>query len=177
MNANETTPTTNNVRLKRLQKGSFYLRNIFFVSAIVFGVIGLLGFWLSNIAGIYPPISFLSDLWALGDALECWFAYKLFAHYVNGDWFAPKAVRWMRWIGILSLIRGSWNIWNNLHVRLYDRLYDHIHGSPFMVQIIIYAQMIFSQLLHNLVFGCVIIFIAWIMDEGRKIQEEQELTV
>jgi hypothetical protein len=29
----------------------------------------------------------------------------------------------------------------------------------------------------NLLIGFVIIFIAWIMDEGRKIQEEQELTV
>jgi hypothetical protein len=29
----------------------------------------------------------------------------------------------------------------------------------------------------SLVFGLLILFIAWIMDEGRKIQEEQELTV
>jgi hypothetical protein len=32
-------------------------------------------------------------------------------------------------------------------------------------------------LVFNFVPGFVIIFAAWIMDEGRKIQEEQELTV
>jgi len=37
--------------------------------------------------------------------------------------------------------------------------------------------MILFHLVHNLVTGFVILFIAWIMDEGRKIQEEQELTV
>jgi hypothetical protein len=35
----------------------------------------------------------------------------------------------------------------------------------------------FLELFLSLLPGFVIIFIAWIMDEGRKIQEEQELTV
>jgi hypothetical protein len=34
-----------------------------------------------------------------------------------------------------------------------------------------------SVSLTPLIYGLLIIFIAWIMDEGRKIQEEQELTV
>jgi len=34
-----------------------------------------------------------------------------------------------------------------------------------------------SVSLSPIIFGLLIIFIAWIMDEGRKIQEEQELTV
>ena len=34
-----------------------------------------------------------------------------------------------------------------------------------------------SSLPNDLLKGLFVIFVAWIMDEGRKIQEEQELTV
>jgi Protein of unknown function (DUF2975) len=175
MNANET-PSKAGPWLNRIQKSSIYLRNIFLASTVIFGVIGLLGFAITA-AGAYASLSYSVSLFSLGDALECWFAYKLFSHYAQGELFAPKAVRWMRWIGILILVRGGLNFWSTLHVRLLDRYFHHVQIAPFAVQIILYLQLFFSQLLHNLVFGCVIILIAWIMDEGRKIQEEQALTV
>jgi hypothetical protein len=116
-------------------------------------------------------------LFALSDALECWFAYKLFSLYVVGDWFAPRTVQWLRWIGLLSLLRGGGNIWSTLHAHLHDGFFSQVQSSPLLVQAVIYARFAFTELLHNLVFGCVIIFIAWIMDKGREMQEEQALTV
>jgi hypothetical protein len=175
MNANEISPIAN-PWLNRIQKSSVYLRNIFLTSTVAFGAIGL-ACLVITMGNLYSSLSYSMSLFSFSDALECWFAYKLFSHYVNGDLFAPKAVRWMRWIGILSLLRGGLNFWNTLHVRLLDGYFHHVHAAPFVVQMILCLQMFFSQLVHNLVFGCVIILIAWIMDEGRKIQEEQELTV
>jgi Protein of unknown function (DUF2975) len=175
MNANEIPPKAN-PWLNRIQTSSVYLRNIFLASTVIFGVIGLLGFAVT-LAGAYSSLSYSVSLFSLSDAVECWFAYKLFSHYAQGKLFAPKAVRWMRWIGILILVRGGLNVWSTLHVRLSDGYFLHIQAAPFVVQIILTLQLFFSQLLHNLVFGCVIILIAWVMDEGWKIQEEQELTV
>jgi Protein of unknown function (DUF2975) len=175
MNANEIPPKAN-PWLNRIQKSSVYLRNIFLISAIIFGVIGLLGFMVT-VAGAYSSLSYSVGLFSLSDAVECRFAYKLFSHFVHGELFAPQAIRWMRWIGILSLLRGSLNLGSTLHVRLLDGYFHHVQAAPFLVQIILYLQLFFSQLVHNLIFGCVIILIAWIMDEGRKIQEEQALTV
>lgn len=163
----------------RLQSSCVYLRNLFLISFAAFGIVGLLGFGL-GLAKVYPPISLYSNCWALGDALECWFAYKLFSGYASGNWFALQAVRWMQAIGVLSLLRGSLNIWSNLNARFGAHSATHywnVGSLPLVVQFVTYVQFIFSQLLHNLVFGCVVIFIAWIMDEGRKIQEEQALTV
>ena len=160
----------------RLQRGSVYLRNIFLASALAFAVVSILGFGLS-VANVAPIISFSSNCWALADALECWFAYKLFSHYMRGEWFAPQTVRWIQAIGALSLLRGCGNLWYNFHAHFHRPLAYRLENWPFALQAIIHVQFLFSQLLHNLVFGCVILFIAWVLDEGRKIQEEQQLTV
>lgn len=153
----------------RLQNGSGYLKTIFLISTIVFGVAGALGLGLTS-ANAYPSPTFYSNFKTFTDAVECWLAYKLFCYYSRGDWFAPQAVRWMQAIGVFSLLRGSLFIWNNL-------LYIHLPFSSPIVKTVLCVQFILSQLLHNLIFGCVILFIAWILDEGRKMKEEQELTV
>jgi hypothetical protein len=178
MNAKAMSPITN-PWLQRIQHSSIYLKNIFFISMLTFGVTGMVFLWVvvTGRGGIYRPMSYSVGFYSLSDAIECGFAFKLLSHYAKGHWFAPQAVRWMRWIGILSLVRGSWNIWNNFHARWHDGFFHGVQGAPVVAQMFVYPNFIFSQLLHNLVFGCVIILIAWIMDEGRKIQEEQELTV
>jgi hypothetical protein len=170
---NVISPTANWSR--RLQSSSVYLRNIFLVSAIVFSVTGVLGIGLS-LAGLYPPITFFSKCYTLSDALECWFAYKLFSCYRHGDWFASPAVRWLQAIGALSLVRGSGNVANNF-LYFVPAHFGRWQHPPLVVAATQTVQFIFSQLLHNVVLGCVILFIAWIMDEGRKLREEQELTV
>jgi hypothetical protein len=152
----------------RLQKSVGYLRMIFLVSAITFGVVGAISF---AVARRHPPFTFYSDFKTLTDAVECWLAYNLFCYYERGNWFAPQAVRWMQAFGVFSLLRGSIFMWQN-----FQHLF-HLQNTSFVVRSMYYVPFVLSQLLHNLVFGCVILFIAWILDQGRKIQEEQALTV
>jgi hypothetical protein len=175
MNANEITLKVNSL-LNRIQKISSFLRIVFFASAVTFGFIGILGYGIT-VAGVKPSLSFYLNLSSIGRALECWFAYKLFSCYVHGDLFSPNAVRYIRWIGIISLLMGIGNIFDALHRQLHNGWFQSVNSSPWIVEITLYLQMILFHLVHNLVTGFVILFIAWIMDEGRKIQEEQELTV
>jgi hypothetical protein len=175
MNANEISLKVNSL-LSQIQKISTFLRVIFFASAVIFGFIGILGCGIT-VAGVRPSLSFYLNLSSLGHAVECWFAYKLFSCYVRGDLFSPNAVRYIRWIGIISLLMGIGNIFNAIHVQLLNGWFQHVHSSPRIVQLILYPQTVLFHLVHNLVSGFVILFIAWIMDEGRKIREEQELTV
>ena len=178
MNANEISLKVNSL-LNRIQKISTFLRIVFFASAVTFGFIGILGYGYEiTLAGVHHPrLSFYLNLSSLGRAVECWFAYKLFSCYVRGDLFSPTAVRYIQWIGIISLLMGIGNVFDALHRQLHNGWFQSVNSSPWIVEIILYLQMILFHLVHNLVTGFVILFIAWIMDEGRKIQEEQELTV
>ena len=159
MNANEIS-SKKNTRLQRIQKNSAYLRTIFFICAVWFGILGILGMYY-----------FL----CVGYAVEFWFAYKLFSLYARGDLFTPKAVRYMRWIGITSVLVGIWSVYHEISMDVNAGYLKYFPSSG--REIISWLQHIFSLLAFNLLLGFVIIFVAWIMDEGRKIQEEQELTV
>ena len=175
MNANEITLKVNSL-LNRIQKISSFLRIVFFVSAATFGFIGILGYGIT-LAGVHPSLSFYMNLSSLGRAVECWFAYKLFSCYVRGDLFSPKAVRYIRWIGMFSLLMGIGNVFNQPNVLRHNGWYAHAHSSPWIIETLLYLEMVLFNLVHNLVPGFVIFSIAWIMDKGRKIQEEQQLTV
>lgn len=70
-----------------------------------------------------------------------------------GKFFEGQSVRYFKWLGRLILV--DW-----LAARLLDAL---AHG--------------FAPDLEELVIGLFLLLIAWIMDEGRKMQEEQQLTV
>jgi len=172
-----------------LRKGSGYLRGFFLIGLISCVAICLVGVVLT-LTDADAPLSFRSSYWwNLTDALECWFAYRLFSYYARGEWFASRAIFWMKAIAALSLVRGGTNIWHNLHFYRAGFFLGNLrpelhvgdlyqpHAQSLVLQLIICAQYFLTQLLHNVVFGCVILFIAWIMDEGRKLQEEQELTV
>ena len=159
MNANENSSKTN-PRLKRIQKISGVFRTIFFACAVWFGLLGILGMYY-----------FL----CVGYAVEFWFAYKLFSFYARGDLFTPKAVRYMRWIGITSVLVGIWGTYHEMSMDVNANYLKYVPSSG--REIIGWFQQIFYLAAFNLLPGFVIIFVAWIMDEGRKIQEEQELTV
>jgi hypothetical protein len=159
MNVNEISPKAN-PRLKRIQKISAFLRTIFFVCAVWFGLLGILGMYY-----------FL----CVGYAVEFWFSYKLFSFYARGDLFTPKVVRYMQWIGITSILVGIWSIYDELSMSVNAGYLKYAPSSGW--EIISWFQHVFSLLAFNLLLGFVIIFVAWIMDEGRQIQEEQELTV
>lgn len=78
---------------------------------------------------------------------------RLFALYERGDFFKTGNIRYIKFLGLV--IAGIWLTQTILELMAHQ---NNIEGS-------------------GLVYGVLVVFIAWIMDEGRKIQEEQELTV
>jgi len=90
----------------------------------------------------------------LGLAVFCFLIlYKLFRLYERGVLFSAKNVLYIRFLGYYLMI--DW-------VALYQLEYLSHQMDLSMTQPIT---------------GLMIIFVAWIMDEARKIQEEQDLTV
>jgi len=108
-------------------------------------------------------------MWIILPGFYCWgvrLFYRLFANLERGIIFSRNNVRlirlfgwWLVTIGLIGVpIQCSKVIWM-------------VHDSDFSL------TMDFSDIVGYLLVGIFAIFVAWIMDEGRKIQEEQELTV
>jgi hypothetical protein len=81
----------------------------------------------------------------------------LLKKFASGNFFTAKNITCIKCLG--CLVMSDW-----LAVKLLDAI-----GS----RMVMLAPSDFTKL----AIGFLIILIAWIMDEGRKIQEEQELTV
>ena len=99
-------------------------------------------------------------------ALGCWgigFLHRLFANMEKGVLFGRDNVRCIRGIGWLLVAAPLLAVGFDL-----SKLIWSVAG-PGMIDL--------SSLPNDMLKGLFVIFIAWIMDEGRKIQEEQELTV
>ena len=78
---------------------------------------------------------------------------RLFRLYERGYFFKTENIRCIKFLGLI--IVGIWLTKTILELMARQ---NNIEGS-------------------GLVYGGLVVFIAWIMDEGRKISEEQELTV
>jgi hypothetical protein len=160
------------IRLVRIRNASLLFRMFIGISLLV-GVYWVLGFlfgWpffsqdkvriVISHSHIYtsraemPPAIFA--LWLVKTGLGLGSAavlFALFQLYGQGILFAARNVRYIRFLGYWLII--DWIIDYQMQGTLHDM---DLSTTPVFV-------------------GLIIIFIAWIMDEGRKIQEEQELTV
>ena len=78
---------------------------------------------------------------------------RLFTLYERGVFFKKGNIRCLKFLGLV--ITGIWLTQTILELMAHQ---NNLEAS-------------------GLVYGVLVILIAWIMDEGRKIQEEQELTV
>ena len=145
-------PKISNFRLNRIKKVSYFFR-IILLTATVLGVIWTLTAVFSclmrHTLGNALFVGFTLT-WTLG----AWNAYKLCYLYSCGGLFTLKSIQSIRWIGYSCLLLG-------LQTPLSIRVAHFGLKDPLFVSFV----------------GFIIIFIAWIMDEGRKMQEEQELTV
>jgi hypothetical protein len=173
MNANETSLEAN-PRLKRIQIVSGIFRTVFFTIALICGLAGL--------AAI--PILFLPGTAKIGmiagAGIECfiaifaWYCYKLFALYAHGDLFTARIVSSIRRVAyayiLMTVVGGI------CQTILVHALKSIPHSAPVAAADPGWALAIFT-LAGSLLPALLIIFIAWVMDEGRKIQEEQALTV
>jgi Protein of unknown function (DUF2975) len=187
MNANEISPK-NNVRFNRIQTISSFIRVVFMLLMVFYGSI-VLFYWL---AAVNQLISFREDLdgrssvyflWFLviqiGKVIQFWMAFRLFTCFVRSGLFAAQSVGWLRRIGVISMLIWFFGLIFNFPLAWRRLDFDHIRHMPAMQQLIDYVGFAMSVVGYNtdLLAGFLLLFIAWIMDEGRKIQEEQELTV
>ena len=82
----------------------------------------------------------------------------------------------IRWLGIGTVLVGIVN--GGIHMlMLVKEIYQAGASVPMGLAISVPLIEVCIQIFFNVVPGLAIIFIAKVMDEGRKIQEEQELTV
>jgi len=162
-NANVKPP---NPRLEQIQKYGRLLSAVF-LTATVFGTLGtlLLIFSLVRNGTILnmPQHQLLGDVgiivFMLTLILEAWFCHKLFQQYARGNLFTKIIVHYIEQIGnfYVFAVGEKWFL---------ERLWEKQH-----------FQFSVGDSIIPMYAGFLIIFIAWVMDEGRKIQEEQELTV
>ena len=174
MNANEITLKAN-PRTNRIQKFSAVLRTFFRVTAVLSAVGGLVNIWWAlpvHVPESSSPmkafaISGVTNLiWSVG----FWLCGKLFMYYARGDLFSPKIVSCIRQIGWVGIIKGILS-----GISMFVLM--HSSPAPPSVGLIMAAPMSLLTMLLGIAPGIALICVAWIMDEGRKIQEEQELTV
>jgi hypothetical protein len=158
-------------RLIRIKKASFVIQILMGI-CLVLGFYEFLGFlfgWPSTLperrilighehlyttAGEMPAE--VLGLWIVQKLLAFWggvMLLRLFWLYGRGILFSAKNVTCIRFFGWWLMI--DWFIEFQMQGELRDTA---ISTTPMFV-------------------GLLVIFAAWIMDEGRKIQEEQELTV
>ncbi len=189
MNANDIAPVRNTERLNRIQSVSRVVRYIilgFFVLTIGFWLLAFLNhlssslLWTANGLGrALLDVSLTSVL-----CLWYWKLAKLFHFYERGLIFSTGTIRCVKTLGVLCVI--NWLLLLILNVA--NRWFPAPPPPPLPpgVKVTVvkssFHMGFFSFSVGGINFnfllaGIVIILIAWIMDEGRKIQEEQELTV
>lgn len=168
MNANEISSKPN-ARLKRIQKITLAIRiliGLAVVSVVAFVSISFveprrIGFFpFSKYASIHavPAAVLILGFIRAGLFLAGAFVLnRLLRIFAKGDFFTVGNITCIKWLG--GLVIADWLI-----VKLLDAIVSRVVA-------------IGVGDFTKLAFGLLIILIAWIMDEGRKIQEEQELTV
>ncbi len=172
MNANETAPQASD-RLKRIKTLSQILKVLFMFYFVILGLFLILtrkdaGSWTvcdQTYSKLSEVPSNVSLVIAIGGCLSLLMAtafYQLLNLYEKGVIFAQENVRLYKRLGYLAFSMGLLNVCAPVvatgHLGIFPTLFG-IAGSPWVVG------------------GLFVIIISSIMDEGRKIQEEQELTV
>jgi hypothetical protein len=140
------------------------------IAAFTAAVLGMLGtllliFFLIRNGTIFnlPQHRLLGDfgviVFVFTLTVGAWFAHKLFQQYSRGKLFTTEVVQ-----NIYQV--GRFYIFAIVEKYFLDGIWEKQHLQPLssFIPIPLFA-------------GGLIFFIAWILDEGRKIQEEQELTV
>lgn len=173
MNANETSPMAK-PRSNRIQRASVVLRTFFLTTAVLAGVGGVVEiiYALVSRRGLDPamrPGAFWGGATNLTWAAGLWFGYRLFKFFADGDLFSSRVVGCLKQIGgagILIAVVGR--------IALAVQL-ANLHPSPRELAMV--TPFFVLKLFFSVIPGFAIMCFAWVMDEGRKIQEEQELTV
>jgi hypothetical protein len=175
MNTNENSPKAN-PRLKRIQIVSGIFRTIFFTITLMCILGGLAVvfpiFFISGPAKV-GLIASTASQWFF--AIFAWACYKLFAQFSSGDLFTARIVSSIRRVGYAFLLTSlAAGICQTISLHALKSI---PHSSTATAANPDWALAVFTFAGSILLPAFLIIFIAWVMDEGRKIREEQELTV
>jgi hypothetical protein len=182
MNANAILLTAN-PRLTRIVNVSTVFRWFFLVAGVFSTLLGI-GITIQIITGhrLDGPYdnqtALMRDLVGSWIEIACrmtegvfaWFCFRLFAIYSRGELFTPKIVHYIRLAGCAYLLKAVFEV-------SYRMIMIHPVRQAFAFSGWEFPAAFTLALIFNLVPGFLILFIAWVSDEGRKIQEEQELTV
>jgi hypothetical protein len=175
MNATEMSPKAK-VRLNRIKIVSEILRVLSFVCFLYFGLCTLFGIgsWLGQGAVMKdtgnpifaPQYHNIENIYLVGCSatlgLLAWFGFKLFRLYERGQLFSPGNINYLRKIAGAAFLLAC-------EASLATAFKNPNHHAGELST--------WATLATGAVPAFLILFFAWIMDEGRKIQEEQELTV
>jgi hypothetical protein len=174
MNANEIAPKTN-PRLSRIQKVSKYLRLIlqygiplWFLFGLAQGMLVDYGIKIPSFSKSHgsAPVLMGTDLhlifplyWSLLLIMFLfWYrnVIKLFGFFEKGILFTAETVRCIQILGGIYFVRF-----------FLELIFQFLVQNPELIK----------PRLSDLFTGFFIFFIGWLIDEARKIREEQELTV
>jgi hypothetical protein len=177
MNANETAPKSNNSRLKRIQKVSRILQ--FCVVVYFFAPLVVIVFNLKRVHLANGMISIFNHPYAsmehIPNVMFVFSGAGLLAYFLGVSAF-------LRWLNLYE--KGVFFAASN--VSQIKKLSGCMAGYGILAVAanVVYAGgIVFPLVLLDglacpwIVAGGAVYIVAWIMDEGRKIQEEQELTV
>jgi hypothetical protein len=187
MNANEISPKAK-ARLKRIRIVS-RIAKYTFLAFFVF-MIGLDIYFFHALRRIVEATSKLAPFVIIPQIILLvwyWKLSRLFGFYERGMIFSPQTSRCIRFLGILCIL--GW-----LMDFVFRTLFSRPPSSSELNSIYIFQIKtgVSTYTFHTgffsfdfgtgidfglLLAGVVIVLIAWVMDEGRKIQEEQALTV
>lgn len=192
MNATESTLKSAKPRLHRIQTVSRLVRMImlgFFIFTIGYFVLHLMAMaspraWLEASAPErWEGLGHMASMLAM-ETLVCvwyWQLARLFRLYERGLIFANETIRCIKTLGLLCII--NWGMAVAGHCLAYigptpiSSAGATIRFVPSSFSMGFFSFSINYVNFGMLLAGIIIVIIAWIMDEGRKIQEEQELTV
>ena len=192
MNSNEVDSKTN-TRLNRIK----FVSRIFRVSnGVIAGLGVLLAIWFvvapeylpdglvqiafsPHQAYISPfhiplPVLFLGIIeFCLGGA-GLFLLNLLFKYFERGIFFKTENIRCVKFLG--PIVVGLWFTQTILELMAHQGLKGPGTVYPFL-SLVFGSYQVHLTHIFGLLFGILLVFIAWIMDEGRKIQEEQALTI
>jgi Protein of unknown function (DUF2975) len=190
MNTNLIASTTSNVRLKRIKNSSrslkvmllLYLGCLVASQPYFFQFIHKTRDGWTMFAGTYATfaeipwceksLAFLSVGIFIGAILT---GYQLLGLYEQGIIFSARNVRLLRRIGLLAI---SYGVLAGFGRTLVFAWYHYIGSSPSGYFLTGVACDFFALLSSPwIIGGFFVVVISYIMGEGRKLQEEQELTV
>lgn len=185
MNATEMAKKSINPRLHRIQTVSRLAKYVCFVFLAFVAGFSILMFIQCHLYLAFDSRSLLTNLFQIVLCVWYWKLSRLFHFYEQGLIFAAGTIRCIKTLGLLYVIGGMITSLLHFFPKVLTSTPSPLPPGVTVSQTVTHS---FRMGFFNFDFGtgidfgvllagAVIVLIAWIMDEGRKIQEEQELTV